>query len=116
MVVDELSELEIDGVFHAMADATRRDILKQTLSRDQSISELARRYQMSFAAVQKHVAVLEKASLISKEKRGREQIVHGNAEMLRRATQLLDAYADIWRRRTDRIEEMLFEPDEGRKP
>lgn len=111
MVVDELSDAEIDNIFHAMADATRRDILKQAMSDEQSISELARRYAMSFAAVQKHVAVLEKALLITKERRGREQIVHSNPELLRRATELLDAYQDIWQGRTKRIEEMLFEPD-----
>lgn len=111
MVVHELSDSEIDNIFHAMADATRRDIFKQVMSREQSISELARRYAMSFAAVQKHVAVLERALLITKERRGREQIVHSNPELLRRATELLDAYQDIWRGRTERIEEILFEPD-----
>lgn len=111
MVVHELSDSEIDYIFHAMADATRRDILKQTMSREQSISELAGRYAMSFAAVQKHVVVLEKAMLITKEKRGREQIVHSNPELLRRASELLDAYQDIWRGRTERIEEILFEPE-----
>ncbi|PQZ94926.1 transcriptional regulator [Arthrobacter sp. MYb227] len=111
MVVDELSDSEIDNIFHALADATRRDIFKQAMSREQSVSELARRYAMSFAAVQKHVAVLERAMLITKEKRGREQIVHSNPELLRRATELLDAYQDIWRGRTERIEEILFEPE-----
>ena len=111
MVVHELSDSEIDGIFHAMADATRRDILKQAMLREQSISELAGRYAMSFAAVQKHVAVLERALLITKEKRGREQLVQSNPELLRRASELLDAYQDIWRGRTERIEEILFDPE-----
>ncbi|MBP2387744.1 DNA-binding transcriptional ArsR family regulator [Paeniglutamicibacter kerguelensis] len=113
MVVHELSELEIDRIFQALADATRRDIIKQAMRREQSVSELAKHYRMSFAAVQKHVAVLEKASLITKEKRGREQIVHGNPEMLHRAAQLLDAYEDIWRQRANRIGEILLEPRKG---
>lgn len=111
MVVHELSDSEIDGIFHAMADATRRDILKQAMLREQSISELAGRYAMSFAAVQKHVAVLERALLITKEKRGREQLVQSNPELLRRASELLDAYQDILRGRTERIEEILFDPE-----
>jgi DNA-binding transcriptional ArsR family regulator len=113
MVVNELSELEIDRIFQAMADATRRDIIKQAMRREQSVSELAKRYRMSFAAVQKHVAVLERASLITKEKRGREQLVHGNPAMLHRAAQLLDAYEDIWRQRANRIGELLSEPSQG---
>ena len=78
MVVDELSEREIDRLFRALADATRRDILVRTIQQEQSVSALARRYEMSFAAVQKHVAVLERATLVTKERRGREQIVHAN--------------------------------------
>ena len=113
MVVHELSEPEIDRIFQAMADATRRDIIRQAMEREQSVSELAGRYLMSFAAVQKHVAVLERASLVTKEKRGREQIVHGNPDTLHRAAQLLDAYKDIWVQRTNRIGELLSEIPEG---
>jgi DNA-binding transcriptional ArsR family regulator len=116
MVVHELSETEIDRIFQAMADATRRDIIKQAMLREQSVSDLAKRYDMSFAAVQKHVAVLERASLITKERRGREQIVHGNPESLRRAARLLEAYEGIWRQRVGRIGEILSDGIEGVKP
>jgi DNA-binding transcriptional ArsR family regulator len=116
MVVYELSETEIDRIFQAMADATRRDIIKQAMRREQSVSELAKRYDMSFAAVQKHVAVLERATLITKERRGREQIVHGNPESLRRATRLLEAYEGIWRQRVGRIGDLLSEELKGVKP
>lgn len=116
MVVYELSETEIDRIFQAMADATRRDIIKQAMLREQSVSELAKRYDMSFAAVQKHVAVLERATLITKERRGREQIVHGNPESLRRATRLLEAYEGIWRQRVGRIGDILSDDLEGAKP
>lgn len=116
MVVHLLSELEIDRIFQAMADATRRDIIKQAMLREQSVSDLAKRYEMSFAAVQKHVAVLEKASLITKERRGREQIVHGNLESLRRAAGLLEAYEGIWRQRVGMIGDILSGEHEGVRP
>lgn len=110
MVVYELSDAEVDRIFQALADATRRDIIRQAMLHEQSVSALARNYEMSFAAVQKHVAVLERASLVTKERRGREQIVFGNPVALQRAARLLDAYGDIWRQRADRIGDILSEP------
>jgi DNA-binding transcriptional ArsR family regulator len=115
MVVHELSDSEVDRVFQALADATRRDIVSRTLSREHSVSALAEHYAMSFAAVQKHVAVLERASLVTKVRRGREQLVNGNAETLRRAAQLLDAYEDIWHARAGRIGDILSEREKGRE-
>ena len=107
MVVDNLSESETDRIFRALADATRRDILKRAIQREQSVSALARRYDMSFAAVQKHVAVLERAALVSKQRRGREQIVRGNATTLRKASALLDAYEQLWIQRATTIADVL---------
>ncbi|WP_218107139.1 helix-turn-helix domain-containing protein [Micromonospora haikouensis] len=75
----------------------------------ESVSALARHYPMSFAAVQKHVAVLERASLVTKERRGREQLVHANMTVLRRAARLLDAYEEIWRERVARIDQLIAE-------
>jgi len=109
MVVDELSEAQVDRIFQALADTTRRDIVARVIEREQSVSALALSYAMSFAAVQKHVAVLEQAMLVRKEKRGREQIVHGNPEALRRAARLLDAYEDLWRQRIGSIDALLDE-------
>jgi len=109
MVVDELNEAQVDRIFQALADATRRDIVARVIEREQSVSALALSYAMSFAAVQKHVAVLEQAMLVRKEKRGREQIVHGNPEALRRAARLLDAYEDLWRQRIGSIDALLDE-------
>ncbi len=83
------------------------------LHEEQSVSELARRYPMSFAAIQKHVAVLERAELVDKERRGREQLVRANAETLRRAHNLLDGIEVVWRDRIGRIETILPKPDEG---
>jgi DNA-binding transcriptional ArsR family regulator len=114
MVVDQLSPLpgkdvELDRLFQALADATRRDILTRVTFGEYSVSGLAGLYTMSFAAVQKHVAVLERASLVTKEKRGREQIVRGNRDGLQKARRLLDEYEMIWRQRADRIAEILAE-------
>jgi DNA-binding transcriptional ArsR family regulator len=107
MVVD--IDRDVDRIFHALADATRRDILVQTVQREQSVSALARRYDMSFAAVQKHVAVLERADLVTKQRHGREQIVHGNTATLRRATELLDSYEQLWIARVNQIADLLGE-------
>ena len=107
MVVDTWTDAEIDRVFQALADATRRDILTRSIHHEQSVSALARRYQMSFAAVQKHVAVLERAALVSKQRHGREQLVQGNAATLRKAMVLLDAYEQIWIQRANRIADVL---------
>ena len=99
---------DLDRVFHALADATRRDILARVMHAEESVSSLARRYPMSFAAVQKHVAVLEQAALVVKVRRGREQLVHGNATTVAPASQLLERYAESWRGRLQRIDEILL--------
>jgi DNA-binding transcriptional ArsR family regulator len=107
MVVDQGSDADTDRLFRAFADPTRRDIVRRVTVAEYSVSGLAALYAMSFAAVQKHVAVLERASLVTKEKRGREQIVRGNAEGLQRARRLLDEYDAIWRQRAGRIADIL---------
>ena len=106
----ELSETEIDRVFQALATATRRDILRRTTQREQSVSELAREYDMSFAAVQKHVAVLEAARLIVKRAEGRERLVRANPEMIARARALLAQYEELWRARVARLDDLLAQP------
>ena len=100
-------------MFHALADATRRDIVVQTLEGEHSVSALARRYPMSFAAVQKHVAVLEGAGLVTKRRNGREQLVRGNVDTIRNANRLLAALEDVWRGRIDRMEDILAEDHNG---
>jgi len=107
MVVDQPTQNETDRIFQAFADATRRDILARAISEEQSVSALARHYNMSFAAVQKHVAVLERAALVGKRRHGREQIVHGNASTLQTAATLLGAYEQLWIERTNRIADVL---------
>jgi DNA-binding transcriptional ArsR family regulator len=104
-------------VFHALADATRRDIVGHALEGEHSVSALARRYPMSFAAVQKHVAVLEGAGLVTKRKHGREQLVRTHVDTIRAASGLLDRLEAIWRERIDRLGEVLADdPDEGAHP
>lgn len=106
---DGLSDVEVDRMFRALADATRRDILRRTLLGEESISQLAGDYDMSFAAVQKHVAVLERAGLVSKEARGRERLVRGDPVPIRRVQELLDSYEQLWRERIGRLDALLAE-------
>ncbi|OZD02371.1 transcriptional regulator [Rhodococcus sp. 06-235-1A] len=113
MVVGEMSDAEVDRLFQAFADTTRRDIVAKVTVGEQSVSELASHYAMSFAAVQKHVAVLERADLITKHKRGREQIVQVRLDTIARARALLDSYEEIWRQRVDRIDDLLSEDEKG---
>ena len=108
----ELSDDEVDRIFRALADSTRRDIVRRTLGCEASVSELAGTYDMSFAAVQKHVAVLEGAGLVTKHPNGRERIVRGNPDAIRRAQALLDRYEQIWRSRIDRLDELLATTDD----
>jgi DNA-binding transcriptional ArsR family regulator len=110
MVVDKLTDTEVDLLFHALADTTRRDIVARAFRGEQSVTALAEHYAMSFAAVQKHVAVLERASLIRKERRGRQQIVHGNVGTIRVASHLIDSFEEIWNLRSERIGALLAEP------
>ena len=114
MVVDEIERRALDDVFHALADGTRRDIVVRTLQQEYSVSALSRLYPMTFAAVQKHVAVLERAALVTKRRSGREQLVTGNVDTVRRAARLLDQLELLWRARLDRFGEVLAEdPNPG---
>lgn len=100
-------------MFHALADSTRRDIVRRTMHDEHSVSGLARLYPMSFAAVQKHVAVLEHAGLVTKQRRGREQLVRGNVDTVRHACRLLDELELTWRDRMDRIGDVLADDRPG---
>ena len=111
VVHTELEDDEIDRIFHALAAATRRDILRRTIEREQWVSALARDYDMSFAAVQKHVAVLEAAGLVVKRAEGRERLVRADPHMIARARALLDRFEAMWRARVDRLDALLAEDD-----
>ncbi|MFL6071099.1 MAG: ArsR/SmtB family transcription factor [Actinomycetes bacterium] len=108
MVVDSAtSERGVDELFQALADPTRRDVLRRVGGGQYSVSQLAKQYPMSFAAVQKHVAVLERAGLITKHRRGREQIVLAREEGLLRAQAVLADVESVWRGRVDRMTQLL---------
>jgi DNA-binding transcriptional ArsR family regulator len=113
MVVDEVQDEAVDEMFHALADPTRRDILRRCAAGEPSVSRLAQAYPMSFAAVQKHVAVMERAGLVTKERRGREQLVRTDAEAVGRARQALDELEATWRGRVERLSDLL---DQGTEP
>lgn len=104
---------DVDRIFGALAHPIRRDIVARVLRREASVSVLADRYAMSFAAVQRHVAVLERAGLVSKERHGRERIIRGDVHTIRAAARLLDQYEEIWRGRIGRLEDILAEPPQG---
>jgi DNA-binding transcriptional ArsR family regulator len=114
MVVDRQSAAAVmDQLFGALADATRRDILARVMDADASVTELAARYDMSFAAVQKHVAVLARARLVTKRKVGRTQRVAGNPDAVRRATRLLARFEQRWQMRVGRLDELLTTSSPG---
>jgi DNA-binding transcriptional ArsR family regulator len=114
MVVDRPASSEtLDQLFGALADATRRDILARVMVTEASVTELAARYDMSFAAVQKHVAVLERARLVTKRKDGRAQRVAGNPEAVRRANRLLAQFEERWQAHIGRLDELLATSAQG---
>ena len=104
---------DFDRMFGALADPTRRDIVRRAIGGDAGVAELAGHYPMSFAAVQKHVAILERAGLITKDRIGRRKIVRANVEGLRIVRRLLDQYEELWRSRIGRMAELLAEEAPG---
>ena len=111
MVVEsELSEAQTDRLFHALSASTRRDILRRTMTREVSVSELSGSYRMSFTAVQKHVAVLEEAGLIAKRTSGRTRLVRADPRRIAQVRALLEQYEELWRGRVDRLDALLADP------
>jgi DNA-binding transcriptional ArsR family regulator len=99
----QIAPLHYDQMFGALADATRRDIVRRAIGGEEGVAELAEHYPMSFAAVQKHVAILERAGMITKERIGRRKVVRTKLEGLRLARSLLDQYEELWRGRVARM-------------
>ena len=108
----ELDEERADALFHALADRTRRDIMRRVLAGEHSVSTLAAKYDMSFAAVQKHVAVLDKAGLIVKRRHGREQLASGDVTAVRSVASMLTELEQIWRGRVAGIDELIATADD----
>lgn len=107
MVVGDVTDEQVDRLFHALADGTRRDIVHRCVRAESSVSRLADVYPISFAAVQKHVAVLERAGLVTKERSGREQLVRTDPDAVGRARQVLDELETVWRGRVGRMADLL---------
>jgi DNA-binding transcriptional ArsR family regulator len=105
--------LEIDRIFGALADPTRRDIVRRSIYASEGVAELAVHYPMSFAAVQKHVAVLERAGLVTKQQIGRRKVVRANLEGVRIAQRLLDQYEELWRGRIGRMTELVDQKEDN---
>ncbi len=101
------AEDRADALFHALADRTRRDIMRRALAGEHSVSALARKYDMSFAAVQKHVSVLEKAGLLTKRRHGREQLASGDVTAVRSVAAMLTELEEVWRGRIGRIDDLI---------
>jgi DNA-binding transcriptional ArsR family regulator len=108
----QITPPDFDGMFGALADRTRRDIVRRAIDGEEGVAELAGHYPMSFAAVQKHVAILERAGLITKVRVGRRKVVRTNLEGLRTARRLLDQYEELWRGRVDRMTALVAETKE----
>lgn len=106
--------VNFDTVFAALADATRRDIVRRAIAGEEGIAEIATHYPMSFAAVQKHVAVLERAGLIDKHRIGRRKVVRTQQQGLLVAQALLNEYEEQWRGRIERMTDILMEPKEAK--
>jgi DNA-binding transcriptional ArsR family regulator len=114
--MNETDEDRADAWFHALSDRTRRDILRRVLSGEHSVSTLARSYDMSFAAVQKHVAVLERAGLLTKRRQGREALASGDVEAVRSVGAMLTDLEALWRGRISRMDELFAERQEQDEP
>ena len=108
----QIAPPDFDRMFGALADATRRDIVRRAIDAQEGVAELASHYPMSFAAVQKHVAILERAGLVSKARIGRRKVVRTNLEGLRVARRLLDRYEELWLGRVDRMTALVAEGKE----
>ena len=105
----QVAPSDFDRMFGGLADHTRRDIVRRAITAEEGIVELASHYPMSFAAVQKHIAILERAGLVSKERVGRRKVVRTSFERLRLVRRLLDQYEELWRGRIDRMAELISE-------
>ncbi len=99
--------MRLDSIFHALADPTRRQILRGLAANDKTVGEIARPHKMSLAAVSKHLKVLETAELIARERRGSFQIVRLKAVTLRPAEEWIAFYSRYWNQQFDNLDKYL---------
>jgi len=97
----------LDNIFAALADPTRRDILQRVREGELSVSDIAEPYDMSLAAISKHLKLLEKARLITKRKQGKERLVSVNVQGLADADEYLQQYKELWEQRLDSLSDYL---------
>jgi DNA-binding transcriptional ArsR family regulator len=101
--------LDMDSVFGSLADSTRRDILQRVGAAELSVNQIAQPYDLSLAAVSKHLKILEKAKLVIKRKRGRQHLVSLAPQALNQAADYLETYRQMWDERFDLLEEIIKE-------
>ncbi len=106
--------LDVDRVFGALADATRRDLVRRAIAGEEGVAELASHYPVSFQAIQKHVAILERAGLVTKQRIGRRKVVRTSVEGIRVAQRLLDRYEELWRGRVERMTDLISTEESNR--
>ena len=98
---------ELDNIFHALSDPTRRSILRDLGKREKTVGEIARPYRMSLAAISKHLKVLELARLINRRKAGSHQFVRLNPETLKTAEEWISYYEQFWNERLEALRNLL---------
>lgn len=101
--------LQLDNIFHSLSDPTRRDILYRVARRELSVGELVKQYDVSFAAISKHLKVLEQAKLIVKRREGRKYMVALRPDTLESADKYLEQYRQMWQSRHDKLDQLLKE-------
>ncbi len=107
----QASASRLDSIFHALSDSTRRSILRDVSKQEKTVSQIAEPYQVSLAAVSKHLKVLEEAGLIKREKRGSFQFVRTNARPMKEAERWLAYFERFWNERLDALESLLEEEE-----
>lgn len=103
------SEQELDRVFQALSDSTRRKILRRLAKGERSVSEIAEPFKLTFAAISKHLKVLEAAALVDRRKQGSFQMIKLNPKNLKTADQWLRFYEQFWSSRIDALKTLLEE-------
>jgi DNA-binding transcriptional ArsR family regulator len=101
--------LQLDTIFASLADPTRRDILTRLMTGELSVGDIAAKYDISFAAISKHLNVLERAQLIAKRREGKKQMVTLAPEALHSADEYLEQYKHIWEQRFNKLDALLKE-------
>lgn len=101
--------IELDNIFASLADPTRRDILTRVARGELSVGDIADKYDMSFAAISKHLHVMEKARLIIKRREGKKQMVTAAPDALQSADEYLEQYRQMWEQKFNKLDDLLRE-------